>query len=121
MGRGERVVDVNNKAVVRGLIDSQVHPITGGMLLSKCRLHEFTSPEQMVAAIRAYAHENPEKAWITGAGWDLHVFSATGPRKELLDSAVRDRPVLIEAMDGHSAWGHSKALEVAGIGSSTPD
>ena len=39
----------------------------------------------------------------------------------MLDKVVKDRPVLLDAFDGHSSWANSKALAIAGITKSTPD
>lgn len=39
----------------------------------------------------------------------------TVPYRKDLDAVVSDRPVMLIALDAHSAWVNSKALEVAGI------
>src|SRR6185312_9203990 len=41
--------------------------------------------------------------------------------KALLDQAVSDRPALLYAADGHSAWANSKTLALAKITKDTPD
>ena len=51
----------------------------------------------------------------------IPAFGAKGPNKELIDSVVPDKPVILFALDGHSAWANSKALEVAGITNMTAD
>ncbi len=39
----------------------------------------------------------------------------------VLDAAVADRPVVLEASDHHTMWVNSEALRRAGIDASTPD
>ena len=41
--------------------------------------------------------------------------------KELLDTLVPDRPVVLWSGDGHSMWVNSRALSLAGIERDTPD
>ena len=43
------------------------------------------------------------------------------PDRSALDRVVPDRPVLLTASDGHTAWVNSRALELAGISRDTPD
>jgi hypothetical protein len=43
------------------------------------------------------------------------------PSRALLDAAAPGRPVVLETRDGHTSWLSSRALELAGIGPSTPD
>jgi predicted amidohydrolase YtcJ len=58
---------------------------------------------------------------IQGFGWRYTLFSTTGPTKAALDKLFPDRPVMLVAIDVHSAWVNSKALEMAGINAKTPD
>lgn len=58
---------------------------------------------------------------IRGFGWRYTLFPSTGPQKGALDRLFPDRPVLLAAIDGHSAWVNSKALERAGITAKTKD
>ena len=43
------------------------------------------------------------------------------PTKEDLDALPTQRPILVTSLDGHIALANSRALELAGIDSSTPD
>src|SRR5207249_5065538 len=51
----------------------------------------------------------------------LPVFPNANPQKLLLDRVVPDRPALLYAADGHSAWVNSKALALAGVTRDTRD
>ena len=56
-----------------------------------------------------------------GRGWQLPLFPDGNPSKTLLDRLVPDRPALLWAADGHSAWANSRALALAGVTRDTPD
>lgn len=43
------------------------------------------------------------------------------PSRELLDRVVSDRPAILRSRDGHTAWVNTRALELAGVTSDTPD
>jgi predicted amidohydrolase YtcJ len=121
VGPRTRVVDLDGKMVLPGFHDTHVHPIDGGLEASQCTLYDFSSPDQVAEAVRAYAAAHPNDAWIRGSGWQLPVFPDANPPKALLDRAVGDRPALLWAADGHSAWVSSKALALAGVTHATPD
>jgi predicted amidohydrolase YtcJ len=119
--KGTRVLDLAGKMVLPGFQDSHVHLISGGMELEQCNLNDLPTKEEVLARIRAYAAENPDKDWIVGGGWALPLFPEASPAKEDLDALVPARPVFLYAADGHSAWVNSRALELAGVTAKTPD
>src|SRR5262249_5059799 len=98
-----------------------VHPVSGGIEALECDLHGLESREAVLEAIRKYAAAHPDAKWIRGGGWDLPLFPNANPTREMLDAVVPNRPALLYAMDGHSAWANSKALALAGITKNTPD
>ncbi len=120
-GPGTEVVDLGGKMVLPGFQDGHVHPIDAGVELGDCTLYDLTSPAAIADSIRACATAHPHHPWVRGGGWQLPVFQDANPSKRLLDRAVPDRPALIYAADGHSAWVNSRALELAGVTSTTPD
>ncbi len=120
-GKATRVINLPGRLVLPGFQDSHIHLVMGGLELSQCNLNGLKTREAVFAAIKAYAAAHPEKAWIEGAGWDLPIFPGANPDKADLDRLVPDRPAFLGAADGHSAWANSRALELAGITSRTPD
>jgi len=120
-GPRTRVVDLRGRSVVPGFTDAHVHPVSGGLRHIECALDRFDRAEDHLAAVAAYAATHPDLEWIVGDGWSMETFPGGIPRRELLDAVVPDRPVLLTNRDGHGAWVNSKALELAGITSATPD
>lgn len=120
-GPGTEVVDLAGKMVLPGFQDGHVHPIDAGVELGDCTLYDLTTAAAIADSIRACASAHPDDAWVRGGGWQLPVFQDANPSKLLLDRAVPDRPALIYAADGHSAWVNSRALALAEVSRDTPD
>ncbi|MGW7540105.1 amidohydrolase [Streptomyces sp. NPDC054770] len=120
-GPRTEVVDLAGRLLLPGFQDAHVHPVPAGLELTQCDLTGLRTAEETVAAVRAYAEAHPERAWILGGGWSMEAFAGGTPTKELLDAVVPDRPVYLPNRDHHGAWVNSRALELAGIGSDTPD
>jgi len=120
-GSSTEVVDLAGRMLVPGFQDAHVHPVSGGIDMLQCDLHDLDTKEAYLDAIAAYAASHPEEAWILGGGWSQDVFPRGCPAKEDLDAILPDRPVFLPNRDGHSSWVNSTALELAGIDASTPD
>lgn len=115
------VVDLGGALATPGFIDAHVHPATSGLDKLRCHFDDADDAASALASIRSYASANPDLPWIIGAGWPQSWFRDGCPSKEILDRVVPDRPALLTNTDGHGAWANSRALEMAGIDSRTPD
>ena len=120
IGPQTRSVDLQGKMLLPGFHDSHVHLVGGGIELDECDLNGLATLDQVLAKVKEFAERHPEKKWIRGGGWPL-TLSGGNPHKELLDKIVADRPVILDAFDGHSSWVNSRALEIAGVTRETPD
>ena len=120
-GASTKVLDLGGRTVLPAFQDSHIHLVMGGVELLACNLAELGTKEAVFARIREYAAAHPELAWVTGGGWALPLFPQANPRKEDLDALVPDRPCILDAADGHSAWANSRALAIAGVTKDTPD
>lgn len=115
------VIDLAGRMVTPGFIDAHVHPAMSG--LDKLRIN-FDGVEDAASAFRViseYTQTHPDEPWIIGSGWSQGWFDRGCPSREMLDRLVPDRPALISNTDGHGAWANSVALNLAGIGATTPD
>jgi predicted amidohydrolase YtcJ len=119
-GAGE-VIELEGSMATPGFIDAHVHPVTSGLDKLRCHFDEADDSLSAIEAIAAYASANPDLPWVIGAGWSQAWFPKGCPSKELLDRVVPNRPALITNTDGHGAWANSRALEAAGIDSTTSD
>ena len=114
-------IDLKGKMVIPGLHDAHLHPFMGAVDMMECSLSGMTRLDEYLDKVRLWAKEHADKGYIRGSGWLYTSFGVRGPDKIDLDRIVADRPVLLKAIDGHSAWVNSKALELAGISSYTAD
>ena len=116
-----RVIPLQGRLVLPGFCDAHVHPLLAGLEAMRCPLSELKSASEVLARVADYAHDHPELTWIVGTGWGLHLWPQGNPQRQQLDAALPDRPVALESLDGHSFWLNSKALQLCGITSATPD
>ncbi|MFJ5833501.1 amidohydrolase [Streptomyces sp. NPDC093089] len=121
IGPGTEVVDLTGKLLLPGFQDAHIHAVGGGKELAECDLTGTVGVAEYLERIREYADAHPEQDWITGGGWSMESFDGGLPTRQLLDSVVPDRPVLLSNRDHHGAWANSRALELAGLTADTPD
>ncbi|MEU1230649.1 amidohydrolase [Streptomyces sp. NPDC005828] len=121
VGPGTEVVDLTGKLLLPGFQDAHIHAVGGGKELAECDLTGTVGVADYLERVREYADAHPERAWITGGGWSMESFEGGMPTRQLLDSVVPDRPVLLSNRDHHGAWANSRALELAGLTADTPD
>ncbi|MFE5908181.1 amidohydrolase [Streptomyces wedmorensis] len=121
IGPATEVVDLTGKLLLPGFQDAHIHAVGGGKELAECDLTGTVGVAEYLERIRDYADAHPEKTWITGGGWSMESFDGGLPTRQLLDSVVPDRPVLLSNRDHHGAWANSRALELAGLTADTPD
>jgi predicted amidohydrolase YtcJ len=115
-GPQTRVVDAGQATLLPGLIDSHFHLLLGALRLDGIQLEQATTLEEVADSARSYAAQHPDLPWLVGYGLRY----ATGPGgRELsrhdLDAVVADRPLLLMAFDGHTAWANTRALELGGV------
>ncbi|GAA4963158.1 amidohydrolase [Yinghuangia aomiensis] len=121
IGPGTEVVDLNGRLLLPGFQDAHVHPVFGGLTMSRCDLSEAETQEESLATVAAYAAANPGTEWVLGGGWSFDQFPGGMPTRQMLDAVVPDRPVYLQVADGHSGWANSRALEIAGLDKNSPD
>lgn len=119
IGKKTKVIDLKGKMLLPGFVESHIHP-TLAIVASGADL-PCDSVAEVLARTKAWADAHPDARLIKGFGWRYTLFPTTGPNKADLDKLFPDKPVLLVAIDGHSAWVNSKALELVGIDAKTPD
>ncbi|MGW1690463.1 amidohydrolase [Streptomyces sp. NPDC002399] len=115
IGPDTEVIDLQGKLLLPGFQDSHIHAVFGGRELAECDLTGTVGVEDYLTRIRSYADAHPDHSWITGGGWSMESFDGGLPTRQLLDSVIPDRPVLLTNRDHHGAWANTHALELAGV------
>ncbi|MGE2727646.1 amidohydrolase [Mycolicibacterium pulveris] len=118
-GPDTRVVDLAGRMLMPGFVEGHIHPFLGAFLTSGVDLQVPTGADAL-AAIEAYAKDNPDGP-VRGFGWRVDMFGPEGPTRTELDRVLPDRPGFFFAIDGHSLWANSTALEMAGVSRDTED
>ncbi len=120
--RPDYLLDGKGQVLLPGMIDAHVHVMGIGFGALTLDLQETTSLTDALAKIKAFAEENPGRPWILGRGWNQEKWGlGRFPTAAELDAVVPDRPVWLQRVDGHAAWGNSLAIERAGVTAKTAD
>ncbi|TME57384.1 MAG: hypothetical protein E6I60_01880 [Chloroflexi bacterium] len=104
-----------------GFNDAHVHLLMGACSLHNLELTGEDTVDGIMRRIATFARTHTDRDWLLGRGWFYAVFPGGMPHPALLDQAVSDRPVAIEAYDSHTTWVNSAALARLGIGDDTAE
>jgi predicted amidohydrolase YtcJ len=126
-GRRTRVIDAEGATVMAGIVDGHVHPLGAALSSLSPSLHnaDLTVADlqaQLQDFLDATTDEEPD-GWLTVNDWSPVGLLPAGTvaSKSMLDALQTTRPIFIQGSDFHNALVNSRALELAGITSATPD
>ena len=115
-----RVVDLQGRTVIPGIVDSHLHMLYGAFALHGLNLSVPESsltpdkPDALVERLRAYAAAHPHDT-VLFARADFSTVPPTTPRHEILDRAVAERPVVVHNSSEHALWLNAAALQMSGL------
>jgi predicted amidohydrolase YtcJ len=119
---GARVIDLQGKTVLPGIIDSHIHTSLGEFLLHRlCNVRSY-SVDEGYSKLAACAKSAPPGDWVIAYGWYFTDNQRIGDVSlARLDAIVPDRKLAVVSLDLHSMWLNSKALREFKISRDTPD
>ncbi|MFE5672906.1 amidohydrolase [Agromyces sp. NPDC056523] len=120
-GLGAEVVDLDRRLVVPGFVDAHTHLVMMGEALGRVGLTDARTLDEIQARLRAARAADPDAPRLLGRGWLFDSVPDGAPTAAMLDAAVADVPVYLDANDYHSCWVNSAALAELGITRETPD
>jgi predicted amidohydrolase YtcJ len=123
-GPGTRILDIQGKTLMPGLIDSHNHMTQFGQSLHSVDLspRKISSMQELVDKIKASAEETPIGQWVNGWGYnEIYLREKKHPTREFLDLACPNHPVKIIRACMHVMAVNSLALNRAGISERTAD
>ncbi|KAL4914114.1 amidohydrolase 3 [Aspergillus aurantiobrunneus] len=103
------VIDLQGRIVMPGFVDGHVHILQYGLSLCKVDVINCTSLKQIREVIKNYATTQPSVPRILCRGWIQSTIDGD-PLASMIDD-IDPRPIYIEALDLHSTWCNSAALD----------
>ncbi|MGV7210839.1 amidohydrolase [Oxalobacteraceae bacterium A2-2] len=126
-GKRTRVIDLQGRMLMPGLVDGHLHPQSGGKRLLNCSLNyeALTVPQfqQRIQACLDKEKNAAPDAWLVVVNWFQQSMLPAGVEtsKATLDALRTSRPIIVRSSFGHSALLNTRGLQVAKITRSTPD
>ena len=119
-GPATRMIDLEGRTVVPGLIDAHCHPMEAMMMKETwvdCRFPETSSVEEALAHIAAWVKKTAKGEWIFAAcvsASENKFKEKRLPTKDELDLVAPENPVMV-ANGTHMGIANSAALKTLGI------
>jgi hypothetical protein len=110
-GENTRIINGQGRTLTAGFIDSHFHLLWGAIWAGSAQLYDVKKLNDVKTALTEFAAQNKTSAWVDGRGIKYGIVET----RQQLDAMISDRPVYINAYDGHTSWANTKALEMAGI------
>lgn len=123
-GKETKIIDLQGKSVMPGIIDSHTHPdsISIRFLEVDCRAPPIKTISEILNKVKAKAIEIGSGKWIRGVAFnDSKLVEKRHITRWELDNVSPTNPVFILSDTGHQAIVNSNALEIARISKDTPE
>ncbi len=118
----DTVIDIKNRLLIPGLIDSHGHILSFGLSLLRTDLVGASSEAESARRVEEFGSKNPTLNWIQGRGWNQVLWDSNEfPTIESLDEISTTKPIWLTRVDGHAGWANSAAIEIAGVTRFTED
>ena len=117
----DEIVDLKGAFLAPAFMDGHAHPLFAGRESQGPKVNQLQSVSEIVAEVKRFAESNSDVPWIIGGAYEAAIIEGGDFLAEWIDEYVADRPVVLQAVDHHTIWVNSKALELAGITALTAD
>ncbi|RRA49518.1 amidohydrolase [Acidipila sp. EB88] len=113
---GTLEIDLHHAFCMPGFNDAHLHLGEGARQRREVDLAGAASLDEALARIARAAAIAPAGAWLTGGGWDEHLWlGATLPTRHDLDRVTRGHPAVFARIDVHLAVANSAALRLGNV------
>ncbi len=116
-----QVEDLRGQTVWPGLTDAHIHLQHYALNLQYVDCETSTRAE-CLSRVAQRISASPADAWVRGHGWNQNVWpEGFGSAADLDALSPRGLPVYLTAKSLHASWANTRALQLAGITSASPD
>jgi predicted amidohydrolase YtcJ len=120
IGNTTRVVDLQGRMLMPGLVDAHMHPQSGGSRLLNCSLdYQRLTVPQFQARIQACLDKEKDdpKRWMVVVNWFQQGIQPENAdvSRATLDALNTSRPVIVRSSFGHSVLLNTKGMQLANI------
>lgn len=123
-GEKAKKIDLDGKCLMPSFIDPHSHVAMNGQLALCADLGACESFQDIIDTLKAYIKEKKikSKGAVLGFGYDHNFLEEQAhPDKRVLDQVSTEIPIFILHVSAHLGCVNSKALELAGVTSDTPN
>lgn len=125
IGADTTIFDLKGRNVLPGFIDNHNHIFEAASEAGgNCELSPLASLTEQIPLLKTCLENSKPDQWIIGWGHSIDIImddqSEFSPL-DVIDSVIKDRPVIIMEQTSHSMWVNSVALSMVGITLDTPD
>lgn len=119
-GKNTKIIHLNGKTVLPGLIDTHIHVGDFARFLLWMDLTQVRSIKEMQTLLKERLRKTAKGKWVVGRGWDHNCFAEKRlPTRFDLDAVSPENPVIFYYAAGPVCVVNSKALQLAGISKHT--
>ncbi|OGU67965.1 MAG: amidohydrolase [Stygiobacter sp. RIFOXYC12_FULL_38_8] len=126
IGSSTKVIDLGGKFVMPGFNDSHAHFLGLGESLVNLDLRSAKNWDEVVAIVADAVKKHKPGEWIIGRGWHQEKFNPAPnpnvngyPIHNELSKISPENPVMLSHASGHAVFANAKAMQLAGVISST--
>ncbi|HMD50271.1 MAG TPA: amidohydrolase [Bryobacteraceae bacterium] len=127
-GPSTRIIDLNGRLAIPGLIEGHGHFMALGASKMELNLRNARNWDEIVAMVAAAARQAKPGTWILGSGfhqakWDKPTSpNVLGfPVHDELSKVSPNNPVWLVHASEHAGFANAEAMRLAGIDKNTPD
>jgi predicted amidohydrolase YtcJ len=127
-GQKTKVIDLNQKPVYPGFIESHAHFMKLGYFKMKLDLKKTKNWTEIITLVKSAVADSKPGEWIEGRGWHQEKWDRLPdpmiegyPVHNKLSEISPDNPVYLKHTSGHAIIANKIAMDLTGIKRDTPD